>query len=58
MLAASLAQLGRQSEAEEVVGKLLQLEPDYRISASLAHLRPGEGFRRYTGGLIKAGLRE
>ena len=57
-LAASLAQLGRQVEAEEVVRKLLQLEPDYRISVSLAHLRPGEGFHRYTGGLIKAGLRE
>jgi adenylate cyclase len=54
-LAASLAQLGRLEEAQAVMRQLLEREPHYRISKSQAHFKQGEGLRRYTDGLLKAG---
>jgi hypothetical protein len=55
-LVASLAQLGRQTEAEAVARQMLRFEPAYRISISAARFRPSEGFHRYSEGLIKAGF--
>jgi len=56
LLAASLAQLGRQEEAAEVVRRLLERDPGYRISVGAAHFRRCEGFQRYVDGMLKAGL--
>ena len=36
-LAAALAHLGRDAEARETAARLLELEPDFRISEWMAH---------------------
>jgi TolB-like protein/tetratricopeptide (TPR) repeat protein len=56
-LAAALAHLGRDAEARETVVRLLELEPNFRISewvARIRHWRPG----LLVDGLHKAGLPE
>jgi len=58
--AASLAQLGRQDEAVELVAKLLDIEPDFTIAkrrARLTYMHDGAK-ARYTEGLRLAGLPE
>jgi adenylate cyclase len=56
-LASALAHLGREAEAREAVARLLELEPDFRISERVAR---GDllGLQLYIDGLRKAGLRE
>lgn len=56
ILAAALAQLGRQEEAAEVVRHVLERHPNLRISIVRSHYRPSEGAQRYLEGLLKAGV--
>ena len=56
-LAAALAQLGREAEAKEAVARLLELDPNFRISEWVA--RGGQWRAQlYIDGLRKAGLPE
>ena len=56
-LASALAHLGREAEAREAVARLLELEPDFRISEWVA--RTGQWrAQMYIDGLRKAGLPE
>jgi adenylate cyclase len=56
-LASALAHLGREAEAKEAVGGLLELDPDFRISERVT--RSGASrLHLYVDGLRKAGLPE
>ena len=56
-LAAALAQLGREAEAKEAAAKLLEMEPDFRITEWLA--RSGNWrSQMFIEGLRNAGLPE
>ena len=58
--AASLAQLGRQDEAAELVAKMLDIEPEFtmtKLRARLTYMHD-EARARYIEGLRLAGLPE
>jgi adenylate cyclase len=60
-LASALAHLGREAEAREAAARLLELEPDFRISERIARGGHGGGVLKlqlYIDGLRKAGLPE
>jgi adenylate cyclase len=58
-LAAALAHLGRDEEAREAAARLLELDPNYRISGSSQVVFMGRGKARlFVEGLRKAGLPE
>jgi TolB-like protein len=54
-LAAALAQLGRDAEARKTATQFLEIEPDYRISKSMAR---GQRSQMFLDGLRKAGFPE
>ena len=54
-LAAALAQLGRDAEARKTATQFLEIEPDYRISKSMAR---GQRSQMVLDGLRKAGFPE
>ena len=56
-LASALAHLGRDAEAREAAARLLELNPEYRISVGVA-LTSSWGNEVYIDGLRKAGLPE
>lgn len=56
VLAASLAHLGRQGEAEAAARTLLDLEPSYTIGRALLLYRPSPGRDRFVEGLRRAGV--
>ena len=54
-LAAALAQLGRDAEARTTATQFLEVQPDYRISKSMAR---GQRSQVFLDGLRKAGFPE
>jgi adenylate cyclase len=59
-LASALAHLGHQAEAREAVARMLELDPDFRLSDRTAQISRGEkrGVQLYIDGLRKAGVPE
>lgn len=59
-LASALAHLGRHSEAREAVARMLELDPDFRISKRTDQVERGDkrGLQLYIDGLRKAGIPE
>ena len=56
VLAASLAHLGRQEEAEAAARALLAFEPGYRIGVAMRLYRPSPGRDAFVEGMRRAGL--
>jgi adenylate cyclase len=56
-LASAFAHLGRDAEAREAVARMLEVDPDFTISAFIARLRPSNR-KLLIEGLRKAGLPE
>lgn len=56
----ALGHLGRRTEANDVLARLLQLEPDFTIARALANtpLRRAVDRDIYAAGLRKAGVEE
>ncbi len=58
VLAGTLAHLGRGAEAKEAVARLLELEPNFRISVWVERYGRWPHSQLYIEGLRKAGLPE
>ena len=56
-LGSALAHLGRDAEARKTVAQFLEIEPQFRISAWVAHSGQRQA-QMYIDGLRKAGLPE
>jgi hypothetical protein len=57
-LASALAQLGREAEANEAIARLLELQPNFRISEWVARDGLSRTQMMYIDGLRKAGVPE